>query len=96
LQRAECNQLTRRLRQPAQERREREDDQPGEEHSPSAIAVTRDAAGQQQRREREDVAVDYPLQAAHARAQFVTDRRERHIHDGVVEHRHEQREAARQ
>ena len=48
------------------------------------------------RREREHVAVDDPLELLNAGAEVVPDAGQRHVDDGVVEHRHREREAHRQ
>ena len=95
LKSAERDQLRRRAGQPAQQRGEGEDREAGEEHPLAPVAVAEDAAGQQQAREREHVPVDDPLQPAHAGAEIARQSRKRHIHDGVVEHRNEERETHR-
>jgi hypothetical protein len=70
--------------------------EPDEEDLLPSVAVAGDPAGQQQRREREDVAVDDPLDLADARGELPGDRRDRDVDDGVVEHRHREREAHRE
>ncbi len=74
---------------------DREHDQADEEHALAAEAVAELAAEQDQRREREHVGVDRPLEAHLIRVERLLDRGERDVHDGVVEHDHEEGEAHR-
>jgi hypothetical protein len=74
---------------------QREDDDTEEEHAAAPEDVPETAAGRQQHREGERVAVDDPFQAGERGAEVALDRRQRHVHDRVVEHDHEQREAHR-
>jgi hypothetical protein len=48
--------------------------------------------GQQEDAERERVAVDDPLELRDRDAEVLADRRQRHVHDRVVEHDHEEPE----
>src|SRR6266536_1220734 len=50
------------------------------------------AAGQHQHRKGEEVAVDDPLERGDADVEVALDRRQRDVHDRVVEHDHEQPE----
>ena len=76
-------------------RGEGEDDHAGEEHPPAAEDVAEPPAGRQQHGEGERVAVDRPLQARDRGPQVLLDRGQGDVHDRVVEHDHEQREAHR-
>ena len=67
--------------------------EPGEEHLLPAVAVAQDAAGQEQRGERQHVAVDDPLESGDACPELLADRGEGDVHDRVVEHDHREREA---
>jgi hypothetical protein len=51
------------------------------------------AAEQDQRGERQHVGIDRPLQIRRARIERPLDRRQGDVHDRVVEHDHEEREA---
>ena len=62
---------------------------------PAAVRVGELAADQHQRREREGVAGDDPLQLREADAEVALDRRQRDVHDRVVQHDHEQAERDR-
>jgi hypothetical protein len=73
-----------------------EDDEACKEHPLAPVAIAEDATGQQQRSERERVGIDDPLKLREPRAEIVPDRRDRHVHDGVVEHRHREGEAHRE
>ena len=76
----------------AQERREREDDDPDDEDQPAPVGVGELAADQHQRGERQRVAGDDPLELGEIGAEVALDRRQRDVHDRVVEHDHEQPE----
>ena len=65
----------------ADERSGAEDDYAREQHLLPAEQIAECAAGEHQRREREHVAVDDPLQARHAGAQARLDVRERNADD---------------
>jgi hypothetical protein len=78
--------------EPTPERREREDDDPDHEEEPAAVRVRELAADQHQRREAERVAGDDPLELGEVGAEVLLDRRQRDVHDGVVEHDHEEAE----
>ena len=82
-------------RQAGGRRGEREDDDADQEDAAAAEDVAEAPAGREQHREGERVAVDRPLQAGDRGAEVLLDRRQRDVHDGVVEHDHEQREAHR-
>ena len=94
LEASERDQVTRRAREAAHQRKEGEDSQAGKERALATVAVAEDAAGQHQARECEDVAVDDPLQAADAGMKVLRQPGESDVDDGVVEHRHEKGEAA--
>ena len=66
-----------------------------QEHPAAAEDVAEPAAGDHQHRERQRVGVDRPLEPRQRRVQIALDRRQRDVHDSVVEHQHEQREAHR-
>ena len=73
--------------QGAQQRRGREPDHAREEHAPAAEPITQRTADQDQRRQRQRVGVQDPLQARYARAQLGAERGQRDVHDGGVEKR---------
>jgi hypothetical protein len=83
------------LGEAAGERRGREDRETDDEDEPPSIPVGELPARQHQRGERERVAGDDPLQLRQADAEVALDRRERDVHDRVVEHDHEQAEGDR-
>ena len=74
-------------------RGEREDREADEEDLLAAEAVAELAAEQDQRGERQEVGVDRPLEVLRRRLERALDRRQRDVHDRVVEHDHEEREA---
>jgi hypothetical protein len=82
------------LRQPAGERRQREQREAAREHLAPPEQVGCAAAEQQEARERERVRVDDPGEARGLEAEVGRDRRQRHVHDRDVEHDHELRDAA--
>ena len=79
--------------EPAEERRGREEDEPGEEHPLAADQVAGATAEQQEPAEQERVRVDDPLEARLGDPELRLDRRERDVHDRRVEDHHELREA---
>ncbi len=91
--RAERDQLPGALGEPAGQRGEREDGESAQEHLLAAVAVAEDAAREQQRREREHVAVHDPLQLGDPGIEGAADAGQGHVDHGVVEHHHGQREA---
>jgi hypothetical protein len=94
LQRPPADQRRQARRQPAQRRAGGEHHQPGAEHPPAAEPVAERAGGQQQAGEHQHVGVDHQLQPGHAGTEVALDARQGHVHDGVVQHHHEQPEAA--
>ena len=68
---------------------------PSDEDAPAAVRVRDLAADQHQRRERQRVAGDDPLELGEVGAEIALDRRQRDVHDGVVEHDHEEAERDR-
>ena len=58
---------------------------PEREHAPLAVEVAERAADQDQRAERQQVAVDDPLLRRQAAAERALDRRQRDVHDRAVE-----------
>jgi hypothetical protein len=82
---ARDDQDRKRWRQRAGKRGESEDREASHEHTLGADAVTEGAGGQNQRRERDGVGVDHPLQCRHPAAEGGADARDRHVHDGDVE-----------
>ena len=73
--------------------REPEGDDAEQEHPAAAEDVAQPAAGDQQHGEGQGVRVDGPLERREARVEVALDRGQRDVHDRVVEHDHEQREA---
>ena len=80
-------------READQRARAGEHDHAEQEHPAAAEDVAEPAARDEQHRERQRVRVDGPLERRDRRAEVVLDRRQRDVHDRVVEHDHEQREA---
>ncbi len=74
-------------RQRAQGRGEREPDDPHVEDQPPAHPVAERAAEEDERRERQQVAVEDPLEVARRRAQVTPDLGHRDVHDGGLEER---------
>ncbi len=83
------------LREADHEARRAEHDDAEEECQPAPEQVAEAPAGDEQHRERQRVGVDRPLERGCRRVQAALDRRQRDVHDRVVEHDHEQREAHR-
>jgi hypothetical protein len=79
-------------REAARERGEREDREPDHEDLAAAVHVGELAPGDEQRREHERVAGDDPLQLRDRDLEVLADRRQGDVHDGVVEHDHEEAE----
>ena len=77
------------LRGAAQDRRGDEDDQAGHEDVLAPDEVAEAAREQQQPAEADQVGVDHPGEARLGEAEVVLDRRQRHVHDGHVEHDHQ-------
>jgi len=92
---AAADQHRRVLRDPRGGGGDREDDHAGHEHQPAAEDVPEPPAGGDQDGEGQRVAVDDPLQRRDLRVQVALDRRQGDVHDGVVEHHHEERETHR-
>jgi hypothetical protein len=78
--------------QAAGERGAREDDEPDDEDAPPAEQVGQLPAREHEHAEGERVAVEHPLELGDPDAEVVLDRRQRHVHDRVVEHDHEEPE----
>jgi hypothetical protein len=85
----ERDQLTDRLRQPAERGAEREDRERGEEHPLGADAVTDPTRRRDPHRQAEQVGRDHPLETGVGGVELVLDGRERHVDDRGVEHVHE-------
>jgi hypothetical protein len=83
-----------RLRRPANQRREREHEQPGDERPALAEQVGGAPAEHQKAGERDRVGVDDPLQVGVGEAEALVDRRQRDVDDRDVEDDHELRQAA--
>ena len=79
-------------REAAQQRGEREHHDAHHEDQASAVRVGELAADQHQRREGERIARDDPLELREPDTEIALDRGKRDVHDGVVEHDHEQPE----
>ena len=73
-------------RQPAERGREREPDDPDDEDPAPPVLVAERAAEQDERGERERVAVHRPLQAGEVGAEVAADRGQRDVDDGGVDH----------
>ena len=76
LERARCDQVPNGWRQPAPERRQREDRDAGGEHPHAAEPIAERAAGQDQRGEHQRVGVDDPLYLNHGGAKARLQRRQ--------------------
>ena len=83
------------LREPDEGARQAEDDDAEEEHAPAAEDVAQATARDEQHGEAQRVGVDGPFETADRGVQVLLDRGQRDVHDRVVEHDHEQREAHR-
>ena len=68
---------------------------PNRNMAPAPEDVAEPAARHEQHGEGQRVGVDRPLERRQRSVQVALDRRQRDVHDGVVEHDHEQREAHR-
>ena len=82
-----------RRREPAGERREREERDPEQEQPAMAVEVAEPAAEQQEAAEGQQVGVDDPRERGLREAEVVPDRRQRDVHDRRVEHDHQVAEA---
>jgi hypothetical protein len=80
-----------RLRHPAGQRGEREDDEAEHEHASAPHQVSEPPTEQQEAAEGERVRVDDPRQVVLGEAQRASDRRQRHIYDRGVDDEHELR-----
>ena len=89
LQRAKGDQRAFGPGEPVQEGADGEEHEAGHEHAPSAEQVGGTAAQEQDAAEEDGVGGDHPLQPLLAEVQIGLDRRQRHVHDGDVEHDHE-------
>ena len=89
LSEAQGDQQAGRAGQPAAERGQREQDQPGQEHPPVAQDVAKPGTGHQQHRVGNRVAGHHELQPRPGGAQAGMDRRGGDVDDGGVEHGHE-------
>ena len=83
-------------RQPAEQRREREQPDPDHEQPPPAEAVGERAHGQGEGGERQRVGVDHPLQPGEVGVELLLDVGQRDVDDGDVEQQHERRQADRE
>ena len=81
--------------EPAGERREREDHEPDQEDAAAPEEVGELAAREHEHGEGERVGVHGPLELGETDPEVALDRRERDVHDRVVEHDHEERERER-
>ena len=84
-----------RRREPAGKGREGEHRDADDEQETPAVGVGELSADQHERREGERVAAHDPLELREPDAEVALDRRQRDVHDGVVEHDHEQPERHR-
>ena len=76
-----------RVRHRREQRTDAEDHRADDEHAAVAVHVAEPAADDQERRERQRVAGDDPLEAREVGVELAQDRRNRDVQDGVVEHR---------
>jgi hypothetical protein len=76
----------------AAERRDGEDGDPDDEECAATVRVRELAADQHQRRERQGVPAHDPLELGEADTEVALDGGQRDVHDGVVEHDHEEPE----
>ncbi len=74
-------------RKAAQHGRDGEPHEPDHEHAPPAVLVAERAAQQEQRAQRQQVAVERPLQTRQPAAEIVPDVGQRHVDDRRVEER---------
>ena len=79
----------------AEQRRDGEDGKAEEEDAPAPEHVGELAAGEHEDGEAERVAGDDPFELSHVDPEVALDGREGHVHDGVVEHDHEEGERHR-
>ena len=93
LEEARADQRLLRRGDAAQQRRDRERDEAGEEHALAPEQVAEAAGQEQQAAEGDEERVDDPGQVRLAEAEVVLDRRQRDVHDRDVEHDHQLREA---
>ena len=93
LQAACHDQHSSRVREPVQERGDREDDHADEEYPLAPEDVAGAATEQQEAAEGQRVGVHDPLQVGLGHVQVGLDRRQRHVHDRRVEDDHELRQA---
>ena len=89
LHRAGRDQQPLRVGEAAADGREGEQRDPGEEHPPVPDDVAEAAAQEQESAERQQVGVHDPCERLLREAEVLPDRRERHPHDGHVEHDHQ-------
>ena len=80
----------------AEERADREDDEPDHEDPPPAEQVGEPAAEEQEASEDERVGGDHPLQVLLREVEVGLDRGQRDVHDRDVEHDHELHHAEQQ
>ena len=92
LQRASANQQLGRACETAEQRGGREDREADEKHEPPAVHIGELPAREHENREAERVPGHDPLELRDADPEIALNRRERDVHDGVVEHDHEQGE----
>ena len=73
----------------ASQRREREQDDAGDEHPAAAKNVSGPPTEQEQPAERQRIGVDHPLQARAGEAERPLDVREGDVDDGGIQHHHQ-------
>jgi hypothetical protein len=81
------------LRQPARQRRQREQRDAEQEQLAVPVQIAEPSAEQQKAAEREHVGVDHPDQRGLGELQIRSDRRQRDVHDRGVEHDHQHAQA---
>ena len=82
-----------RPRETGEQRRDREDENPGEEQAPPAEPVAEPAAEQEEPAEHQRIGADHPLQVLLGEAEVCLDGRERDVDDRDVEDGHELHDA---
>ena len=74
-------------REAAEERGEREPDEPDGEHAPAPVAIAERTRREQERGQREEVRVEHVLQLAQGRVELLRQHRDDDVHDRGVDER---------
>ena len=83
------------MRESARDGPDREQREPRDINAPIAETIAQGSQRKQQDRDRQLVGVDYPHRRRRGRAEVLRDRRQRHVRDRPVEHRHGKRQPDR-